>query len=169
MHYKAMCMLLGRGHMPAQSHVFAIRQDSTEVRIEQALASGPMTVKELAEQLLVTVSTIRNCIPFTDAVPIGSNRIGVGRPWIRYALPGWEPAPGEPETIGFIHVASVEQAIAGRPMTVSELSRHLALSESTIRAVLPNTRAVALMRHKPSRRHKGRAPVVYGLRLDAAR
>lgn len=169
MHNKAMCMLLRRGYMPAHSHVFAIRPDSTEDRIERALANGPMTLKALAEQLQLSVNTIRNCMPYTDAIQVGLERVRTGRPWVRYALPDWKPAPGEQETVGFNHVESVEEAIALQPMTVLQLSRHLSLSESTIRTVLPNTRAVVLMRYKPSRRRKGRAPVVYGLPAEAAR
>lgn len=161
-------MLLSRGYMPVHSHALAIRRDSTEGRIEEALANGPKTLKALAEQLHLSVHTVRNCIPFTKAVKVGIERIRTGRPWVRYALPGWKPTPGAPEMIGVNHVARVEKALAAQPMTVLELSRHLSLSESTIRAVLPSTRAVVLMHYKPSRRVKGRAPVVYGLPNEAS-
>ncbi len=144
-------------------HVFAPRRDLIAGKIEQALASRVLTVKELSEQLGVTTATIWNHIPFTDAMPVGLHFTGVGRPRNRYALPGWKPAPGQPATIGVDHVVDIEQALTEHPMTVAELSCELALSESTVRAILPTTRAAVIARTKPSATRKGFAPAVYGL------
>jgi predicted transcriptional regulator len=142
-----------------------IRLDSTPERIEQALAMGPLTAKELAQRLELTTGTIRHCLPLTKAVAIGAQRIGVGRPWIRYALHDWKPSHDEPKTIGVDHVKSIEQAIAATPMTVLELSRHLSLSQSTIRSALPKTNAMVIGRRKVARQH-GRKSAVYGLRTS---
>lgn len=153
--------------MSTPCHAYLGRRDTTADRIERALANGPLSARELAAQLQVTVSTIRNAIPYTDAVAVGFQRIRTGRPWVRYALPGWKPAPGEPETIGFNHVEAVEKAIAERPRTVTELSQLLALSETLIRSVLPHTRAVVIACFQPSSPRRGRPPVLYGIHAEA--
>jgi predicted transcriptional regulator len=149
--------------MPINCHI--LPSYSTLERIEQALANGPLTAKELAEQLELSVDTIRHWLPITNAVSVGSKRIGVGRPWIRYALHGWKPSPGESETVGFNHVKSVEQAIALTPMTVLALRRNLSLSESTIRSALLQIGAVVIKQHLEPRQ-RGRKPAVYGLPLN---
>jgi len=144
----------------------AMRKGTTPTRIEQALANGPMTIMEIANQLHLALATVRNHILFTDAIPAGRLRIRSGRPRIRYALRGAPIAQSsDTETSEHITVRRVERALLLQPMTIPELCRALALSESSIRVTLPRTKASAIGYRRP-RQKLGRSAVVYGLLSD---
>lgn len=163
MHNITVCMTLCRGHMPAHSQATAIRRDSTPVRIERLLANSLMTLNEIADQLRLSLGTVRHQMPFTDAVPAGRLHNRTGRPRIRYALRGTPAAQAsEPETVKHVTVQRVEHALRLQPMTIAELCRALSLSESSIRWAIPRSSAVAVG-HRKARRKSGRSPVVYGL------